>query len=80
MAISITNIERVNPNPCNHFRVTVNEDGTTRSTIISRDDLLAALDQFDGGYKRAILYGWIAYQVRQNNATINSLIGQTVVS
>ena len=78
MSLSITNAVRINPAPCQHFRLTIDEDGVTRTMNISLDDLRRAFDSFDYGPTAALVLAWARYRLSQG-ATLASLLNQVIV-
>lgn len=77
MSLRITNAVRINPAPCQHYRVTIDEDGVSRSVNISLDDLRQAFDGFEYGPKAVLVIAWARYRLSQG-ATLASLLGQVI--
>ena len=78
MTLSITNAVRINPAPCQHFRLTIDEDGVARAVNISLDELRQAFDSFDYGPTAALVLAWARYRLSQG-ATLASLLNQVSV-
>lgn len=80
MAVKIVAIRRLNPAPCQHFELTVNVDGTTRTVVIHREDVLRQLNDFEpGGYLGALVLAWLRYKL-ERGAKLEELVGQGVVN
>ena len=77
MSLRITNAVRINPAPCQHYRVTIDEDGVTRTVNISLDELRQAFDSFDYGPTAALVLAWARYRLSQG-ATLASLLNQVI--
>jgi len=77
MSLSITNAVRVNPAPCQHYRVTIDEDGVARTVNISLDELRAAFESFEYGPKAALVLAWARYRLSQG-ATLASLLNEVI--
>lgn len=77
MALKLIAAQRVNPAPCRHFRLTVEEDGVERSFELNADDLRSTFEDFPGRHKGALILGWIRYRLEQG-ATLASLIDQVI--
>ena len=78
MSLSITSIQRIGPVPCQHFLVTINEDGESRTVFISRDDISSLLQNSEHGFKVTLVLAWLRYKVAQG-ATPQSLVGEVIV-
>lgn len=77
MSLRITNAVRINPAPCQHYRVTIDEDGVERTANISLDELKQAFDDFEYGPKAALVIAWARYRLSQG-ATLASLLNQVI--
>lgn len=77
MSLRITNAVRINPAPCQHYRVTIDQDGVTRTINIALDDLRAAFDDFEYGPTTALILAWARYRLSQG-ATLASLLNQVI--
>lgn len=78
MAIKITNIERINTAPCKHFRITVDEDGVSRTFQMSRGQMEESFETFPGKHKGALVLGWVRYRLEQG-ATLQDLLNVEIV-
>jgi len=78
MSLRITNAVRINPAPCQHYRVTIDEDGVARTVNISLDELRRAFDSFEYGPKGALVLAWARYRLSQG-ATVASLLNEVIV-
>ena len=77
MSLRITNVVRINPAPCQHFRITIDEDGVTRTVNMSLDELQRAFESFDYGPTAALVLAWARYRLSQG-ATLASLLNQVI--
>ena len=77
MALSITAITRAQAVPCRHFRVTIDEDGVSRTVLLSRDDMGQLFQSGGYGPKATLVLAWLQYKLAQG-ATLPSLIGQVI--
>ncbi len=78
MAISIVNITRARPAPCQHWIVQLSEDGEVRNVSVSVDEMRSA-EFSDYPWKARLALLWMRYRL-QAGASAASLVGQTVVS
>lgn len=78
MSIKITDIQRLNPAPCTHWLVTVDEDGVSRTFRISTQDFQSAFEDFPGKHKGALVLGWVRYRLEQG-ATLQDLLNVVIV-
>ena len=82
MSLKITSITRVNPAPCQHFRITVDDNGTARSKefdLTQLPDLLDQFDEFPGGVRGALVLAW-AIDRRKRGASVAQLINVEIES
>lgn len=82
MSLKITSITRVNPAPCVHFEITVNDNGTIRSKIFDINQIDTLLDEFGdfpGGARGALLIAW-AIDRRKRGATNAQLLNVEIES
>lgn len=77
MALSIMRIQRVSPPPCQHFVVTLDEDGSVRRLSLHRDDMDILLNSFEHGPKAALILAWLQRRLSQGTP-LESLIGQVI--
>jgi len=77
MSLSITNAVRINPAPCQHFRLTIDEDGVARTVNISLDELKWAFENFDYGPTAALVLAWARYRLSRG-ATLATLLNQVI--
>ena len=78
MALSITAITRVQPPPCQHFRVTIDEDGVTRTVWLHQEDVTQMFRNAEHGPKGTLVLAWLRHKLAQG-ATLPSLVGQVIV-
>jgi len=82
MSLQITSITRQSTAPCNHFLITVNDNGTTRSKAFSLSELDTIFDRFEsfpGGARGALLLAW-AIDRRARGATNTQLLNVEIES
>ena len=77
MALSIMAITRVRPAPCQHFLVTMDEDGVSRTVLLHREDMARLFQDAEHGPKATLVLAWLRYKLAQG-ATLPSLIGQVI--
>jgi hypothetical protein len=77
MSLRIRNAVRINPAPCQHYRLTIEEDGVSRTVEISFDELRQAFEDFAYGPKAALVLAWARYRLSQG-ATLASLLDQEI--
>jgi hypothetical protein len=81
MALTITALQRRSPAPCQHFVLTIDDDGVSRAVEITAE----LIDQVEAGniadlpFRLVLVLLWMRWK-RQHGATIASLVGQTVVA
>ena len=78
MSLSITAITRVQPAPCQHFLVTIDEDGVSRTMALHRNAMVQLFDDAEYGPKGTLVLTWLGYKLKQG-ATLPSLVGQVIV-
>jgi len=78
MSLSITNAVRINPAPCQHYRLRIDQDGVARTVNVALDDLKRAFDDFEYGPTAALVLAWARYRLSQG-ATLASLLNQVIV-
>lgn len=74
MAIKIVSAVRLNPAPCKHYVVTIEDDGVRREFRTSLPELREALEETT---KKDLVLGWIKYKV-EKGATLSSLINVVI--
>jgi hypothetical protein len=82
VAVTLTSITRENGTGCDHLILTVDDNGTSRTKKISRQEILN-FDFDDANYKLSLVVLWIRYQFQQNNRTFNQIVNalpQVVIS
>ena len=82
MSLKITSVVRVSPAPCNHFLVTVNDDGNVRSKVFSVEqmtELFTQFDEFPGGARGALVLAWIKDR-RDRGASLAQLVNVEIES
>lgn len=82
MSLKITSITRVNPSPCMHFDITVDDNGVIRNKILSLDEFNKLLDTFTGfpgGARGALAMAW-AVDRRARGATLAQLVNVEIES
>ena len=77
MSITISNIERVNPAPCKHWRITLDRDGVqTVSVEMHESELTGALELDD---VKSVFKAWAKYQ-RSKGITPQQMVGAAIFS
>lgn len=76
MALTIENITRESPAPCQHFVIQLNDNGQTRTAHISQDDLML-FGELEMDYRLALAMLYARYRL-VHGATVLDLIGATV--
>jgi hypothetical protein len=82
VALILQSITRENGSNCDHLILTVDDNGTSRTKKISRQEILD-FNFDDANYKQSLIVLWIRYQFQQNNRTFNQIVNalpQVVVS
>lgn len=76
MALSITNVTRLNGGACDHIRVDVNAEGQARTFATSFPELDALIDSLGGEVEavRALLMLWAAYRRRAGRAVVGVVV------
>lgn len=80
MAITITAITRVNAPPCQHWNITVNDNGVTRSAERHVPQVRAMFEAFPGGFKEALVLAYILYRLDISGETLAQIVNDVVVS
>jgi hypothetical protein len=80
MAVTVTSITKKSSGQCQHYVVVVDDNGTERSVETSLPEILNEFQEFQGGYKMALLLAWLRYQREVLGLTPAQMVGKTVVS
>jgi len=77
MALKITSIERGLPAPCQHYRVTIDDAGVTRSATVTLNDLRDRNEWAEHGPVAALVLLWARYKL-EKGATVASLVNVVI--
>ena len=80
MAITITGVTRVNPPPCQHWTITVNDNGVSRSAVRNVADVRQMFEAFPGDFKEALVLAYILYRIDITGESPSQLINDVVIT